>query len=317
MLPIIESLAINRINRKHYNQDVDRGYGRMAKKSVAICTTVRDCATQLERNIPTIEKLRSLFRDSCVIAVENDSIDGTKLVLSDWEKTSNSITTLSDNYGVETIIETDDGIDKNFSNHRISHMSAYRNQYLEALKELPDLDYVIVVDLDVERIPIDGIANSFGQETDWNAIASNGIKSSAFSDFYNGYKYFDTYAFCEIGDNRPRTKRIIFENQLLLKNLKRGMPLYPVTSAFGGMAIYEYGALMSAKYRALPNDDPEVGYLCEHIALHKEMIANGYHNIFINPSQSVIYETYRSHLVKVIRKNLGSRKAQGPKSGLV
>ena len=317
MLPIIESLAINRINRKHYNQDVDRGYGRMAKKSVAICTTVRDCATQLERNIPTIEKLRSLFRDSCVIAVENDSIDGTKLVLSDWAKTSNSITTLSDNYGVETIIETDDGIDKNFSNHRISHMSAYRNQYLEALKELPDLDYVIVIDLDVERIPIDGIANSFGQETDWNAIASNGIKSSAFSDFYNGYKYFDTYAFCEIGDNRPRTKRIIFENQLLLKNLKRGMPLYPVTSAFGGMAIYEYGALMSAKYRALPNDDPEVGYLCEHIALHKEMIANGYHNIFINPSQSVIYETYRSHLVKVIRKNLGSRKAQGPKSGLV
>lgn len=313
MLPIIESLAINRINRKHYNEDVDRGYDRMAKSGVAICTTVRDCAKQLERNIPTIEKLRSCFRESCVIAVENDSIDGTKRVLSDWEKTSNSISILSNNYGVETIIETEDGVDKNFSNHRISHMSAYRNQYLEVLKEFPDLDYVIVIDLDVEKISIDGIANSFGQETDWNAIASNGIKSSAFSEFYNGYKYFDTFAFCEIGDNRPRTKPIIFENQLLLKNLKRGMPLYPVASAFGGMAIYEYRALMSAEYQALPNDDPEVGYLCEHIALHKEMTANGYHKIFINPSQFVVYETYFTHLIKVIRKNLGLNKAKGKK----
>ena len=309
MLPIIESLAINRINRKRYNQDVERGYGRMAKCNVAICTTVRDCATPLKRNIPTIEKLRSFFGGSCVIAVENDSIDDTKLVLSDWEETSDHITILSNNYGIKTIIETGDSVDKNFSNHRISHMSAYRNQYLDALKEIPDLDYVIVIDLDVEKIPIDGIANSFGQETDWNAVASNGIKSSAFSEFYNGYKYFDTYAFCEIGDNRPRTKPLIFENQLLLKNLKRGMPLYPVASAFGGMAIYEYKALISAKYQALPNEDSEVAYLCEHIALHKQMAANGYHKIFINPSQFVIYETYRSHLIKVIRENLGLSKA--------
>jgi hypothetical protein len=308
MLSIIESLAINRINRKRYHQGVKLGYERMARSNVAICTTVRDCGTPLKKNIPTIEKLRSGFKESCVIAVENDSVDDTKLVLSNWKKTSNNVTILSNNYGVETIIETEDGVDKSFSNHRISHMSAYRNQYLDALKELPDLDYLIVIDLDVEKISIDGIANSFGQETDWNAVASNGIKSSIFSEFYDGYKYFDTYAFCEIGDNRPRTKPIIFENQFLLKNLKRGMPLYPVASAFGGMAIYEYEALLSARYQALPNKDPEVGYLCEHIALHREMIANGYHKIFINPSQFVIYGTYCSHLIEIIRKNLGLDK---------
>jgi hypothetical protein len=309
MLPIIESLAVRRVNRKHYRRGVSLGYERMARYNVAICTTVRDCGTPLRKNIPTIEKLRSRLNGSCVIAVENDSVDDTKQVLSNWTKTSKNITILSNDYGVKTIIETKDGVDKNFSSHRISRMSAYRNQYLEALKELPDLDFVVVIDLDVERISIDGIAHSFGQEIDWNAISSNGIKSSAFSEFYEGYKYFDTYAFCEIGDNRPRTKPIIFENQLRLKNLKRGMPLYPVASAFGGMAIYEYKALMSAEYQALPNEDPEVGYLCEHIALHKEMTANGYHRIFINPSQYVIYETYCSHLIKVIKKNLGLNKA--------
>ena len=152
MLSIIESLAISRVNRKHYRQSVNLGYERMARCNVAICTTVRDCGTPLKKNIPTIEELRSRFNESCVIAVENDSVDDTKHVLSNWKDKSNNITILSNDYGVKTIIETEDGVDKYFSDHRISRMSAYRNQYLEALKELPDLDYVIVIDLDVEKM---------------------------------------------------------------------------------------------------------------------------------------------------------------------
>ena len=67
-----------------------------------------------------------------MLAVENDSVDDTKIVLSNWKKTSNSITILSDNYGVETIIETEDGVDKFFSNHRISHMSSLTYLYFTA-----------------------------------------------------------------------------------------------------------------------------------------------------------------------------------------
>lgn len=308
------SLKIKQLEKPHSNfrQDylnkVDLGYRKMSKSSVAICSTVRDCARRLEKNIPKIEKLRVCFQDSIVVAIENDSIDGTKDVLTHWKESEAGITVISNDYGIDTIVETDDGVDASFSDHRIGRMAFYRNQYMRELKDKKNIDYVIVVDLDLGDISIDGIANTFGQSNTWHAVAANGLNHYPFSELTNSYKYFDTYAFCEIGDERPRTKRIIFEYQKLLQYLRPGMLMMPVSSAFGGLVVYDYHALLSAEYDVLTNDDNEVGVQCEHIALHRKMRAEGFDKIFINPSQVVLYETYLEHLAKLIKKHTGLSK---------
>lgn len=277
----------------------------MAKSSVAICTTVRDCGTNLKRNIPVIENLRLMFKHSIVIAIENDSVDDTKSVLLNWQKSSEQVRVISSDYGVKTILQMNDGSDPSYSNHRISKMAYYRNKYMEELKKETSVDYVIIADLDLEFISIEGIANSFGQPNEWHAITANGIKRYPLSQIYKGYRYFDTFAFSEFGDNRPRSIRIIQESQTLMKALKPGMPMFPVRSAFGGLAIYRYNCLMSVgEYYAEKNIDPLVHSLCEHTTLHDQMRKNGFDKIYINPSQIVIYETYLSDLVFRIRRFL-------------
>ena len=128
---------------------------------IAICSIVRDCSKQLERNIPVIEKLRSFFKDSVVIINENDSKDKTKLILKNWEKNSTNVLIESENFGNKTIPDQPvRGVNKYYSDERITKMADYRNKYLDKLEKINfDPDFVLIVDLDVSIIYLEGISN--------------------------------------------------------------------------------------------------------------------------------------------------------------
>jgi hypothetical protein len=279
----------------------------MRSSSVAICSTVRDCEIVLRRNIPIITKLREQFRESFIVVVENDSKDMTKDVLSQWAQNTDRIYILSKDLGIQTIPECTGTVKPWFSAHRISLMAKYRNEYLDFIESNSwQLDYIIIVDLDVSYISIDGIANSFGQNIEWDAIASNGKDITM-----RGYCYYDTYAFRETTDNSLQTEESIFTYQNLLKGLTVGMPMFRVASAFGGLSIYKADAIKQLRYRCEDNKDPCVGAFCEHVTFHHDMAHRGYDKIFINPSQEIIYETflgvlkstYRRIISKLIRLN--------------
>lgn len=290
---------------EQYNQCVVRGYEHMKNSNIAICGTVRDCANSLSNNIFVIEQLRSKFQNSVVIIIENDSIDNTKQVLDQWSKTSRNVVIECQDFGIQTIKVVGGKVDRSFSRHRIEQMCKHRQRYMNRLALEKNLDYVMVVDLDLESINIDGIANSFGQALDWDAITANGVSAKRrLKDSYQGHVYFDTYALRHIGDSKPRTRSAIMDDQILMQGMEKGAPLLAVASAFGGLAIYRYPALMSANYCVLDNADPEVEVLCEHIGLHKQMAENGHRNIYINPSMLVLYESYRTRAKAVLRRNL-------------
>jgi hypothetical protein len=71
-------------------------------------------------------------------------------------------------------------------------------------------------------------------------------------------------------------------NEVNPLQLKRGEPLIPMESCFGGLGIYRMDALLSSMY---------VGGDCEHVPLHRGLKAAGYSRIFLNPSQIVLYGT--------------------------
>ncbi|MBU0467606.1 MAG: glycosyltransferase family 69 protein [Candidatus Omnitrophica bacterium] len=287
-----------RTKKQDYLKKVDTGYIRMKDYRVAICAIVRDCEKSLKKNIPVINKLKSCFRESHIVVVENDSNDGTKDLLLKWSQSVENVHVISEDIGSQNMPEVEGNVPPWFACHRIKLMASYRNKYMEFIdKSNWELDYVIVVDLDFRHLSIDGISNSFGQDINWDAITSNG----KIKDKY-GYKYYDTYAFREIGDTSVQTEESIYTYQNLLSDLDIGMIMFRVSSAFNGLAIYKAEAIKGLKYRCELNDDLKVESVCEHVTLHQDMASRGNDLIYVNPSQLVYYKSLESGLNRLIKK---------------
>lgn len=261
----------------------------MKKSRAVICGIVRDCAVPLKRNIPVINRLRKCFRQAHIVIVENDSQDGTKDLLSQWAKTTPDVHIKT---GTDPVFQySENRVRPCFSCHRIGRMASYRNQYLDFIENQPwEYDYVIIVDLDIERIFIDGIAHSFGQDTPWDAVTSNG--KWLVDEQEQQAVFYDTYAFLEENSRGPQTAEAIYANQKALAHLEPGMPMVRVDSGFNGLAVYKAASIRGLRYRCESNNDPQVETCCEHVTFHRDMAANGHGLIFVNPSQVVYYNFY-------------------------
>ena len=266
----------------------------ISQKSLIVCGIVRDCARGIRRNRPVIDRLCAMVKEAKVILFENDSKDETKNLLAEWEQQCDYVYVKCENFKTITIPTSKEAgnVNPSFSEKRIAKMAHYRNQYLNYI-EANNLsaDYVIVVDLDLKRIDIDGILQSLSIADTWDMIAANGVIYSP-SAFFR-CRYNDTYALVENGEETlPQTEQSIQEKQYKWAHLKKNMPLVPVYSAFGGLAIYKFEALKDCKYSVLKNEDSRVEVRCEHFALCEDMHKRGYNRMFINPAMKVIYGSY-------------------------
>lgn len=270
------------------------GRTKMNVKSLIICGIVRDCAKGIRRNRPVIDKLCSMIQDPKVVLFENDSKDDTKILLQQWADDCDYVHVECDDFNTITIPSSHEvsGVNPSFSAKRINKMAHYRNQYLEYIKNNNMVaDYVLVVDLDLKKIDIEGIIHSLSIADTWDVVAANGIIYSP-STFFRR-RYNDTFALVEKGEeNLPQTEQSIKEKQYKWAHLKKGMPLQPVYSAFGGLAIYRFDSIKDCRYSVLKNNDPKVEVRCEHFALCQQMHEKGYNRIFINPAMKVVYGSY-------------------------
>ena len=266
----------------------------ISQKSLIVCGIVRDCAKGIQRNRPVIDQLCSMAKNAKVVLFENDSKDETKKQLAQWAQECDYVYARCENFNTITIPTPQEasGANPAFSKKRITKMAHYRNQYLNYIDANNlSADYVIVVDLDLKRIDIDGILQSLSIADTWDMIAANGVIYSP-SAFFR-CRYNDTYALVENGEETlPQTEQSIQEKQYKWAYLKKNMPLVPVYSAFGGLAIYKFEALKDCKYSVLKNEDSRVEVRCEHFALCEDMHKRGYNRMFINPAMKVIYGSY-------------------------
>ena len=272
------------------SEEISAGKALMRNSSVSICSIVRDCEVNLKKNIPRVELLRSLFKESEIVVFENDSIDNTREILKTWEKESKNIHVFTDTFGSITI-PSKKSIKGNpfYSIPRIEKMVFYRNKYMTFLNTQGlKRDFVIIIDLDISGFETDGVASSFGATTDWDCISANGTSVS--SRFKR--QYHDAYALIEYDKlNQVQTEQSIKLNRIRFSWLRSGMPLFPVDSAYGGLAVYKWSSIKDIYYSYLLNDDIRVQCKSEHVGLHKKMKENGFGKIFINPSMNVRYRS--------------------------
>lgn len=272
-------------------------------RNIVIAALARDCEKSLPNMINLIEVLRERFVWSQVVVVENDSKDGTKNVLFDWEERSEGVKILSQDYGTLTIPEQSvDGINPLVSFHRIVKMAFYRNIYMKYIKEIDhNIDNLIVIDVDVESFSIDGVIDAVLKCTGtFGAVFANGISVKRFFGFIYSKIFYDVFAVYEY----PMKENFSFTEKSLSRTLKTVMynlkknKHYSVISAFGGIGVYNYNAISNLEYTVLSNGNNESEAVCEHIPFNTKVIDLGYEN-FISREMVVIY---RNHTFGTILK---------------
>jgi hypothetical protein len=287
------------------SSSIDMGRKNICQSVITICGIVRDCDSNLKKNIVTINKLCDIAKDYHIVIFENDSMDNTKQILREWQEYQKNVHISYNDFHTTTIPVQSKTINRYFSRYRIEKMATYRNYYLDYISTNQIVsDYILVIDLDVEKIPLDGILHSFGENRDWDCIAANGYIYSPSALFRK--RYNDTYALVECGmENREQTELMIKQNQYRWAFLKSKMPFIRVFSAFGGLAIYKYEAIKDCRYSVIPNCDKRVEVRCEHFSLCKQMADKGFDKIYINPYMTVRYQPY---IFQTIKKLLSTFK---------
>lgn len=244
-----------------------------ARSSVAIVGLARDIAGILPATIERIEHTGRAFDHYHVIVVENDSVDGTKDVLRQWQERCPAIILHLEDNGREHL--------HGFEQARVVALAEYRNRCRELVrKHCPHVDYVIVIDMDAwGGWSLPGVINGIG----WHARlpgAACMASTSLFThpgiilDGKRTWAHYDNWAYRWLGWEWRIGPWFSFWLP------PPGAPPVRVNSAFGGLAIYKTAPYLECTYSGENGD-------VEHANFHREMVQLG-HEIYLNPAQRCV-----------------------------
>jgi hypothetical protein len=250
------------------------GANIMSQHKVVICGIARDNAEDLSVVMKHIEHIGQAFSDYRVVIFENDSKDGTKAILQNWQRQNQKVNIQSKDF-------------KNTKRPNIKFLADIRNNYLEIIDsdiEYNDFDILMVVDMDMSYgFDIRGIEHSFSKFDQWDAVCSNGI--------YNRKgQMYDVFAFRnEEFPMKPSDNPEKYWTEIIYK-AKKAYPvnsdLIPVDSCFGGLAFYKRKFIKSCRYDSIDDD-------CEHVLFHQCLREKNGGRMFMNPAQVIKYSDYK------------------------
>lgn len=268
-------------------------------KTIIICSIVRNAEKGLRNNVPVIKKLCGFFSDYKVFVYENDSTDSTKQLLQEWAESDplHVFVSLNDIDSTATIpFQKETGkVNRFYSALRIEKMVRLRNKYMDYIRQRGwEADYLMVVDLDVAKLSLEGVLSSFESDLSWDAVTAFGYSLAP----NLRKRYHDTYALTEYGDNnQPQTMDKILSHARKFGKLKGTKKWIRVYSAFGGLAIYRFDAVKGLKYCLLRNDDERVEVRCEHYSIYKQMEERGNNKVYINPMMELKYQSLNLDII--------------------
>ena len=264
--------------QEDYNIRVITGRQKMSESTVTICGIARDISKNIIATLARIERLGRMFKDYRVVIYENDSTDGTDVVLKEWEDQNYKVKILSEKLG-------DVKYESNTDVERLTALATYRNKYLDYIfsDETIVPEYMVVADLDLSGgWSYEGICNSFSYDN-WSVMGSNGLlyglSETLKDDDGNPMMrrvYYDSLAFRRVGHPEPHVS-----SEINALTYNRGEEPFRVDSCFGGLALYKSSAFRHGARYSGPD--------CDHVELHRRFLDTGINDIYLNPSQIALY----------------------------
>lgn len=249
------------------------GVEEMKKHKIVICGITRDNALDSAVVFKHIEHIGGYFADYRVIIFENDSTDGTKAALQQWQNSNKKVKIESVDYSIN-------------KRPSIKFLADARNHYLDILEgthEYDDFDMVMVIDMDMSYgVDIRGVMNSFSTINNWDAVCANGIQSVK-GRMYDMFSFYN-----DEFSRRPRDGESKYWGETVIKGQKHypiDLGMIPVKSCFGGLAFYKRKVIDTCRYDS-PDGD------CEHIHFHECLHKKG-GKMFMNTAMIIKYSHFK------------------------
>jgi hypothetical protein len=240
---------------------------------VIICGTARNVEKHVTKYFEILNSSFSSFKEVVFLVCESFSTDKTLLALESVKGLYVKLDYFSDNK-----VSLEESL-------RAVRIASARNSLQDRVKEkYSTFDYVVMADMDgVNRDLTQESVDSCWDYPVWDVVFAN-----------QPFRYYDIWALRAIGWSEndcwqeyrellqsmsPKKAREIAVTSKM-KSLSPNMPLLPVESAFGGLAIYTMNAFLSGKYIGLSSFGYEV---CEHVAFHQDLRKRGLH-LYIAPN---------------------------------
>lgn len=244
--------------------------------NILITGIVRNCANTISQEYEILNKAFSGCKSIDWFLVESDSTDKSLECLE-------SLRLKSPHFQFESLGSLGGKIPE-----RTERLAYCRNKYISRLTnpEYQKIDYVVVADLDLANrlVTREIIEKSFLFDEHWDVLTANQIGP-----------YYDVLALrhplwcnqdCEATYKFLRKHQISHIDSLNAAVLSKMITIpsnaqpIPVSSAFGGLAIYKMEVLQGRRYIGYgPAGEP----CCEHVSLNESITADGY-KIFIHPA---------------------------------
>lgn len=285
-----------------------KGKENVKNKKIIFCGCIRNSASELRSNIPTLEKICSFFEDYRIIIVENNSTDNSKIVLKQWAQNNLRVIPLMYDFDESKYDEhkTPEEYSPFFVYKRIIKLVDYRNIYMDYISNKLnfDSDYITIIDYDLSDINVDGFFTSFGVDFDWDAVTANGYSYSPLLR----RRFHDTYPLFEAGMPFVDSIEKITTYRRIFEPLRKGMPFIRVASAYNGIAIFKSSVRKNLRYYIMFNNYGGIEVLNDHVCIFKQMIEQGHDKIYINPNMELYYQRISWQLIKRVLKRWWNNK---------
>jgi hypothetical protein len=233
------------------------------RKSILVTGIARDVAKILPRELNRIEKkMEKIFEQVNFLVIESDSKDNTVEILNDIKNKKNNFNYISLGK-IDSILP-----------NRIQRLAFCRNVYVKEIREnklYKNIDFIAIVDFDIKnnRLKLNELKKLINEQN-WSAIFAN--QTGLYYDIYALRKKgwvendcFVEYKKFSMNMSPQDAKELAIWSKM--KKIRKGSPLIPVDSAFGGLGIYRKDVFMNFDY-SLP---PEHLHESEHVSLHKKI----------------------------------------------
>lgn len=278
--------------RRHWKMPAYDAYFRNTQNSMAWAKGERvvfvglcqDHGTHaLKMWVPLLRELGQRFRDYRVVIVENDSRDDTRkvllrhakkdprfIVLCDGKRPPNTLTC---NLGVRSVRNARDK-EQNLRK-RVATLARFRQVYWDFVRdELPDYDYMCVVDWDLEgQLSTSGFFHGLYHARNSDVVAVNSFYRNANHDFriYDTYPLLNNHRCDHLASNKrdedERVQKIMNEKLLTPQSAH---PVH-VESAFGGLALYNIQNITPKNPSYV---SPTCPIECEHSTFHRNLVVH-------------------------------------------
>ena len=275
---------------EEYVRLVRVGEAALASASVAFVGLARNCAPHLEANLGRLERLAAGCREWRLHIETNDNTDNTDQVLIEFCRHYPQATFLSQRLDRKQYTTE-------FAGRRTIALAEYRTACQKWVREhASDADFVVLVDWDAwGGWSHSGFLNGLGcliERPGAYGMASVSLiehpQMSMGEDqqpkIVKGWCHYDAWALRGLGQSRCYFDVYTagmggFAHQWIPPV---GSPPVLVSSAFGGMAIYDTEAYLHAEYDGATD--------CEHVSAHRTMAEATGRHLYLCPSMRTVMQ---------------------------